>query len=101
MRISPINFTGIKNTGYCWVNNELNGHKLMKINLNTQLTQEDKKEYRSLIKKYPDYKNKIASDFANIEFQSDFFGLQGRSSVLPPVALRVRASGGPAVAPSG
>ncbi len=74
MKTSAINFTGIKNTGYCWVTNTINDHKLMKINLNTQFTQENKKEYRNLIRKFPEYKNEIASDFANIEFQTDTFG---------------------------
>lgn len=73
MKTSAINFTGIKNTGYCWVNNTINGHKLMKINLNTQFTQADKKDYQKLIRRFPEYKNEIASDFANIEVQSDFF----------------------------
>lgn len=71
MKTSPINFTGIKNTGYCWVNKEINNHHLSKCSLNTQLTYSDKKEYENLISRYPRFRNEIASNFANIEMQQD------------------------------
>lgn len=73
MKTSNINFTGIKNAGYCWINNNSEGHNCMKANLNAQLTSSDYKEYQKLLKKYPSYKNKFAPNFVNIELQSDSF----------------------------
>lgn len=71
--ISPINFTGIKNTGYCWINNENKNNLHTKISLNTQLTYKDKKQYDELIRQFPDYKNEVASNFANIELDQDIY----------------------------
>lgn len=73
MKTSNINFTGIKNAGYCWINNNSEDHNCMKANLNAQLTSSDYKEYQKLLKKYPDYKNKVVPNFVNIELQSDSF----------------------------
>lgn len=69
MKITPINFTGIKNTGYCWVNKEIGDNKFLKCSLNTQLTYSDKREYQNLMDENPRFRNKINPNFANIELR--------------------------------
>lgn len=73
--ISPIGFTGIRNIGYTkFYTTDENVNIHSRYALNMQLTDDDKgndlTEYKKLLKENPDLKNKINSDYLNIEFDT-------------------------------
>ncbi len=79
MKVSQINFTGLKNTGYCWVRDKLNDQELIRMSLNTELTGKDKNDYYKIMRNYPGYENEIATNFLNIELLS---GIQNDSLII-------------------